>query len=121
MICRFIEDAVLDALSRLEVHAGGSGERGRNRTFNLLIKSQLLCQLSYAPACVGTIGRQNNYSIQNAAYGTRASRESARKSRLIAITLLDLYELPLIDRRRRSLQRLRSAPEVHVRHLMHAR
>ena len=29
----------------------GVGERGRNRTFNLLIKSQLLCQLSYAPAC----------------------------------------------------------------------
>jgi hypothetical protein len=28
----------------------GFGERGRNRTFNLLIKSQLLCQLSYAPA-----------------------------------------------------------------------
>ena len=28
---------------------GISGERGRNRTFNLLIKSQLLCQLSYAP------------------------------------------------------------------------
>jgi hypothetical protein len=27
-----------------------SGERGRNRTFNPLIKSQLLCQLSYAPA-----------------------------------------------------------------------
>src|SRR4051812_1501558 len=27
----------------------GAGERGRNRTFNLLIKSQLLCQLSYAP------------------------------------------------------------------------
>ena len=26
-----------------------TGERGRNRTFNLLIKSQLLCQLSYAP------------------------------------------------------------------------
>jgi hypothetical protein len=31
-----------------------SGERGRNRTFNLLIKSQLLCQLSYAPDAVGT-------------------------------------------------------------------
>src|SRR5215475_5334792 len=30
-----------------------SGERGRNRTFNLLIKSQLLCQLSYAPAVRG--------------------------------------------------------------------
>jgi hypothetical protein len=27
-----------------------NGERGRNRTFNLLIKSQLLCQLSYAPS-----------------------------------------------------------------------
>ena len=26
------------------------GERGRNRTYNLLIKSHLLCQLSYAPA-----------------------------------------------------------------------
>ena len=30
-----------------------SGERGRNRTYNLLIKSQLLCQLSYAPAANG--------------------------------------------------------------------
>ena len=29
------------------------GERGRNRTFNLLIKSQLLCQLSYAPFVSG--------------------------------------------------------------------
>src|SRR5215470_20020624 len=29
------------------------GERGRNRTFNLLIKSQLLCQLSYAPFAEG--------------------------------------------------------------------
>jgi hypothetical protein len=28
------------------------GERGRNRTYNLLIKSQLLCQLSYAPISV---------------------------------------------------------------------
>jgi hypothetical protein len=30
-----------------------NGERGRNRTFNLLIKSQLLCQLSYAPVPAG--------------------------------------------------------------------
>ena len=29
------------------------GERGRNRTYNLLIKSQLLCQLSYAPTANG--------------------------------------------------------------------
>jgi|GEM_PF-5878647 hypothetical protein len=27
-----------------------NGERGWNRTTNLLIKSQLLCQLSYAPS-----------------------------------------------------------------------
>ena len=32
----------------------GVGERGRNRTFNLLIKSQLLCQLSYAPLVMST-------------------------------------------------------------------
>jgi hypothetical protein len=33
--------------------SGLDGERGRNRTFNLLIKSQLLCQLSYAPFISG--------------------------------------------------------------------
>ena len=34
-----------------------NGERGGNRTCNLLIKSQLLCQLSYAPTC------ESNFSI----------------------------------------------------------
>ena len=34
---------------QLHDHQRVFGERGRNRTFNLLIKSQLLCQLSYAP------------------------------------------------------------------------
>jgi hypothetical protein len=34
------------------------GERGRNRTYNLLIKSQLLCQLSYAPGRTAREGRQ---------------------------------------------------------------
>jgi hypothetical protein len=29
------------------------GERGRNRTYNLVIKSHLLCQLSYAPDSEG--------------------------------------------------------------------
>jgi hypothetical protein len=33
------------------------GERGRNRTYNLLIKSQLLCQLSYAPTVGDVVGR----------------------------------------------------------------
>ena len=35
--------------TKTEQSVGKNGERGRNRTFNLLIKSQLLCQLSYAP------------------------------------------------------------------------
>src|ERR1041385_4425275 len=35
------------------IESKGDGERGRNRTFNLLIKSQLLCQLSYAPTAEG--------------------------------------------------------------------
>ena len=38
---------------------GDRGERGRNRTYNLLIKSQLLCQLSYAPYG-GHSGRRDN-------------------------------------------------------------
>ena len=36
-------------ISELLVQQVIVGERGRNRTYNLLIKSQLLCQLSYAP------------------------------------------------------------------------
>jgi integrase len=43
------------------------GERGRNRTFNLLIKSQLLCQLSYAPGkkCGCTEGWRKNSPALN--------------------------------------------------------
>jgi hypothetical protein len=39
------------------------GERGRNRTYNLLIKSQLLCQLSYAPTACSNVGTNFNYII----------------------------------------------------------
>ena len=39
------------------------GERGRNRTYNLLIKSQLLCQLSYAPTVGWNLEGPRNYSI----------------------------------------------------------
>jgi hypothetical protein len=40
------------------------GERGWNRTTNLLIKSQLLCQLSYAPICEEIVQRgENDYNI----------------------------------------------------------
>src|SRR3954464_5854379 len=50
------------------------GERGRNRTFNLLIKSQLLCQLSYAPTCCGrNAGRQKNIITKHLSAGCSRS------------------------------------------------
>src|SRR5258707_3987257 len=58
------------------------GERGRNRTYNLLIKSQLLCQLSYAPTVSGKAGTNFDYSI-------RLTLPSAR-SALYSSTLLQL-------------------------------
>ncbi len=45
------------------------GERGRNRTYNLLIKSQLLCQLSYAST---SLGDNSEFNI-----GRRAAASSA--------------------------------------------
>ena len=39
------------------------GERGRNRTYNLVIKSHLLCQLSYAPSPNSKVGTNFDYSI----------------------------------------------------------
>ena len=47
-----------------------SGERGRNRTYNLLIKSQLLCQLSYAPAG-GDIWLERQTEIITSGWGLR--------------------------------------------------
>ena len=41
--------AVATARKCLMVLTGLGGEPGRNRTFNLQIKSLLLCQLSYGP------------------------------------------------------------------------
>ena len=41
-----------------------SGERGGNRTFNLEIKSLLLCQLSYAPTAHGGVGTNLDYTIR---------------------------------------------------------
>ena len=46
----------------------GSGERGRNRTFNLWIKSPLLCQLSYAPTFLPAYQRVSgaaNWQVQS--------------------------------------------------------
>ena len=50
--------------------SGLDGERGRNRTFNLLIKSQLLCQLSYAP--LNSLGAESiTYADYTVPYRTR--------------------------------------------------
>ena len=57
-------------LPRLELN----GERGRNRTFNLLIKSQLLCQLSYAPT-VG-ISREGQTKIIASVFRFRLRRSA---------------------------------------------
>ena len=43
------EESSDEKLIPTQVIDSKDGERGRNRTYNLLIKSQLLCQLSYAP------------------------------------------------------------------------
>ena len=56
------------------------GERGRNRTFNLLIKSQLLCQLSYAPegdgkaVCASRVAPSPEYNIGQADVTIQYSR-----------------------------------------------
>ncbi len=42
-----------------------NGERGRNRTFNLLIKSQLLCQLSYAPVPLFSVNYGKCHFVKN--------------------------------------------------------
>ena len=46
------------------VNCMGDGELGRNRTFNLLIKSQLLCQLSYAPTANSEVGTNFDCTIR---------------------------------------------------------
>ena len=51
------------------VNCMGVGERGRNRTYNLLIKSQLLCQLSYAPAA-DNFAKNFDYTIGPGKHGT---------------------------------------------------
>ena len=60
---------------RQDIGKEGVGERGRNRTFNLLIKSQLLCQLSYAPAAYGKVGTISDYIIRVAPSCQRERQE----------------------------------------------
>src|SRR3954468_12496795 len=67
------------------------GERGRNRTYNLLIKSQLLCQLSYAPTCCGrNAGRQKNI------ISARTQHSVAGRAALAKSKLDPFAEVPLI-------------------------
>ena len=70
---------------RQDIGKEGDGERGRNRTFNLLIKSQLLCQLSYAPT-VGTGGKEQTKIITFNAY-------SRGKARTLALCLFFVSRL----------------------------
>ena len=76
-----------------------SGERGRNRTYNLLIKSQLLCQLSYAPTANDNVGTNVDYTI-------RSARSCARMSLSFAISLVS-GRLNLDLKRGSARQRLR--------------
>jgi hypothetical protein len=63
------------------------GERGRNRTFNLLIKSQLLCQLSYAPfqELTSYVGSAVSVEVSVAFCTNFAARWFAASSRAIAL------------------------------------
>jgi hypothetical protein len=65
----------------LAIQATGVGERGRNRTFNLLIKSQLLCQLSYAPFVrreTGEASRRDRFKFNT---GKQHSQSALRQNR----------------------------------------
>jgi integrase len=54
------------------------GERGRNRTYNLLIKSQLLCQLSYAPTVgMWLVGRTKIIASSGSFSQEEAQRDSS--------------------------------------------
>jgi hypothetical protein len=55
------------------------GERGRNRTYNLLIKSQLLCQLSYAPAADNFVKTNLDYIIGVAGLEIEKGRAEPKK------------------------------------------
>src|SRR5436305_11506783 len=58
-----------------------SGERGRNRTFNLLIKSQLLCQLSYAPTVGNSrVGQRKIIASSLRHVGSRCRENTAWRS-----------------------------------------
>jgi hypothetical protein len=75
---------------------GKNGERGRNRTYNLLIKSQLLCQLSYAPGIWNETGRaEAEYSISAALSDPEPARFGIR------IAVEDLIRMPLRQRHSR--------------------
>ena len=107
------------------------GERGRNRTFNLLIKSQLLCQLSYAPICEEAFQKGKliiaNEGAAESGLGRRAMKVFEATALCVGepgklrCPLLDLHQLPCSNRSLRIANGLRRAPVVHIRHLMNAR
>ncbi len=66
------------------------GERGRNRTFNLLIKSQLLCQLSYAPTMGNSSVGQTKIIASRRCKAVSRIASFRAKRRLSAQTFLPL-------------------------------
>jgi len=70
------------------VNVEDDGERGRNRTYNLLIKSQLLCQLSYAPTANGEVRTTCDYTIRFSPYYER------ERIRISAIRFQSLSQRP---------------------------
>ena len=103
-----IAEGFVELLLNASERLGLSGERGRNRTFNLLIKSQLLCQLSYAP---------RNDSTATAEFPAGSLAETASKLRLAfrPVTSPGSGESEVSDRFSvtRSLKHSRSPGSLH--------
>jgi hypothetical protein len=74
-----------------------SGERGRNRTYNLLIKSQLLCQLSYAPF-VRNISLVGQFSIVPSPNLRRRYRAALAKTANPLSPTFVFWQCPLFPR-----------------------
>lgn len=66
---------------RIQDHSRkGYGGRGRNRTYNLSVKSRMLCQLSYASTCAGR-EISAELTMGERSFSERPFRNIAQKSR----------------------------------------
>jgi hypothetical protein len=86
---RIASSSVTISLSNRPVFCANFGERGGNRTYNLVIKSHLLCQLSYAPILWGEEAA-HNAAFDNIAFPTSISHR---------LRLILLFDHPVHDLR----------------------